>query len=196
MQQLQNDMNTLLLIIDPQIDFINGSLVVPGAEAAMDSLAEFVSRKGDSYQLIAVTLDQHPFNHSSFKSNGGMWPVHCMAHSVGAAVWPPLLEALRLRNTPTVFLTKGLVTTTEEYSIFANTGSRKRLSDLVAEYDIRRIDLCGLAGDVCVANTLTDGLRLFPKLEWHLLSDFTPSIDGGRTLAELTEKLNVICDRL
>ena len=189
-------MNTLLLIVDPQIDFINGTLVVPGAETAMDRLAAFVSSKANSFKLIAVTLDQHPFDHSSFLPNGGQWPVHCVAHSVGAAVWPPLMEALRLCPTPTEFLTKGLDPLTEEYSIFANSASRSRLSDLITLHSIGRIDLCGLAGDVCVANTLTDGVRLFPNIEWHLLSDFTPSIDGGATLSELTEKFNVLCDRL
>lgn len=189
-------MNTLLLIVDPQIDFINGTLVVTGAESAMDRLADFVSQNGNSYKYIAVTLDQHPFDHSSFLPNGGQWPVHCVAHSVGAAVWPPLMEALRLCDTPTEFLSKGLDPLTEEYSIFANAASRSRLSDLITEHGIKKIDLCGLAGDVCVANTLTDGVRLFPDIDWHLLADFTPSIDGGLTLSELTEKLNVLCDRL
>lgn len=34
--------NKILLIIDPQIDFINGTLPVPGAEGAMNSLADYV----------------------------------------------------------------------------------------------------------------------------------------------------------
>lgn len=189
-------MNRLLLIVDPQIDFINGALVVQGAESAMDKLATFVGREGSHYDRISVTLDQHPFDHSSFNLNGGQWPVHCLAHSVGAAVWPPLMEALRICGTITEFHSKGQDPMTEEYSIFANAASRSRLSNLIASCEIQQIDLCGLAGDVCVANTLTDGIHLFPNIDWHLLLDFTPSIDGGHTLSALIEKLNVTCDRL
>ena len=40
-------MNKMLIIVDPQVDFINGSLPVNGAAEAMDSLAEYVKQHGD-----------------------------------------------------------------------------------------------------------------------------------------------------
>lgn len=44
--------NRLLLIIDPQIDFITGALPVPDAEKAMDALAEYLLRNNHDYTHI------------------------------------------------------------------------------------------------------------------------------------------------
>ena len=38
-------MNKLLLIVDPQVDFITGSLPVEGAAKAMDALATYVKEQ-------------------------------------------------------------------------------------------------------------------------------------------------------
>lgn len=38
-------MKKLLLIVDPQIDFITGTLPVAGAAEAMDALAKYVKEK-------------------------------------------------------------------------------------------------------------------------------------------------------
>ena len=47
-------MKKMLLVVDPQIDFINGSLPVAGAAEAMDALAEYVKTSGeDSYLRLA-----------------------------------------------------------------------------------------------------------------------------------------------
>ena len=80
-------MKKLLLIVDPQIDFITGTLPVAGAAEAMDALAKYVKEKGNEYNVKIVTADWHPYHHSSFADEGGMWPRHCVQHSVGAAIW-------------------------------------------------------------------------------------------------------------
>ena len=64
-------MNKLLLIVDPQIDFITGSLPVPGAADAMDKLAEYININDGSYIYKVVTTDWHPYFHCSFIANGG-----------------------------------------------------------------------------------------------------------------------------
>ena len=37
----------MLIVVDPQIDFISGSLPVPGAAEAMNQLADYVKANGD-----------------------------------------------------------------------------------------------------------------------------------------------------
>ena len=86
--------NKALLVVDPQIDFITGSLPVPGAEQAMDKLAEYIKENGAEYTHVIVTADRHPLTHCSFTQNGGEWPRHCVADSVGAAIWPAIMETL------------------------------------------------------------------------------------------------------
>ena len=50
-------MNKMLLIVDTQVDFINGSLPVKGPAEAMGALAEYVRNHGDEYTVKIVTSD-------------------------------------------------------------------------------------------------------------------------------------------
>ena len=64
-------MKKLLLIVDPQVDFITGSLPVGGAAKAMDALATYVKEQSEEYSVKIVTADWHPYHHSSFADEGG-----------------------------------------------------------------------------------------------------------------------------
>lgn len=66
-------LNIALLIIDPQIDFMDlpgSNLPVPGATKDMERLAAFVDRVGSKISQVAVTLDSH---HEFHIANPGMW---------------------------------------------------------------------------------------------------------------------------
>ena len=110
----------LLLIIDPQIDFITGSLKVPGAEETMNALAEYIIKTDGEYVCKAVTVDWHPFRHCSFIENGGQWPMHCVQHTVGASIWPALIDPLYRTEGEVKIFRKGDKKNREEYSIFRN----------------------------------------------------------------------------
>ena len=63
-------MKKLLLIVDPQVDFITGTLPVGGAAEAMDALATYVKEHGDEYIVKIATSDWHPYHHCSFADDG------------------------------------------------------------------------------------------------------------------------------
>ena len=92
----------VLMIVDPQMDFISGTLSVAGAADAMDALADYVKRNSDTYDIIVVTSDWHPEEHCSFEKQGGKWPAHCVAETPGAAIWPALKAALDKSRKPVV----------------------------------------------------------------------------------------------
>lgn len=55
-------MNTALLVIDPQVDFMDlpqSALPVPGANADMDRVAAWLQASGPEVQDVVVTLDTH-----------------------------------------------------------------------------------------------------------------------------------------
>lgn len=184
----------MLIIVAPQIDFITGALPVPGAAEAMDALAEYIRGCDGDYVHKVITADRHPYNHASFVENGGQWPMHCVHDTVGAAVWNPLVDAAYLTSGAVTFLYKGQRTDIDEYSIFKNPHSAQSLTQIVKNECITHIDICGLAGDVCIADTLRDGSRTFYDLTWNVLTRFSPSLDDGKTLCNLIKTLNV-CDR-
>lgn len=185
----RNPETSVLLIVDPQIDFISGTLPVPGAAQAMDALAEYIrTLSKDDYSKIIVTSDFHSHKHCSFEPNGGPWPVHCLQHSAGAAIYEPLLEALCACELEFEVLYKGTLDDREEYSIMQNAFSGDYLSSLIESGEIQSIDLCGLAGDVCVLNTAKDLQGLLPG-GLRILEEYSPSLDGGKALSEFVAGL-------
>ena len=186
-------MNKLLLIIDPQMDFINGSLPVAGAAEAMDALAEYVDNHGEEYALRVATADWHPYHHCSFGREGGPWPVHCMQHSTGAAIWQRLLEALDRTKGGFTLLYKGDEASREEYSILQNKRSSVEFRHLVGEHVIGQIDVCGLAGNVCVLNTLKDLMAEYGAGRLNVLIAYSPSLDDGSALRDLIKAHGLGC---
>ena len=189
-----NNGNKVLLIIDPQWDFISGTLVVPGADAAMDKLARYVREHANEYDFIFITADWHPITHCSFKPNGGQWPVHCVQYTVGSSIYQPIIDALDATKADYDVLTKGDDEDHEEYSIFNNVINGAFLKEFEKVNKIDHIDICGLAGDVCVLNTVKDALQAFPNTAFNVLVEYTPSLDGGKALqnfVDSTERVSV-----
>ncbi|WP_300727219.1 isochorismatase family protein [uncultured Bacteroides sp.] len=184
-------MKKLLLIVDPQVDFIYGSLPVPHATEAMDLLADYIKQKDGEYVAKIVTTDWHPYHHCSFRENHGQWPMHCVQYSVGAAIYSALLKPLYTTEGEVFVLRKGVDVDTEEYSIFKNTEAAEKIHEVVIANGIERIDLCGLAGDVCVTNTLEDGVAIYGASMFHVLTDYAPSLDGGKKLEKTIAELSV-----
>ena len=59
-----------LIIVDPQNDFITGSLAVDGAKRAMTNLTAHVKNHGNEYDKIFVSLDTHNPTNLGFQRIG------------------------------------------------------------------------------------------------------------------------------
>lgn len=105
-----------------------------------------------------------------------------MAYTHGAAIYEPIIQTLRELNIDYKVLTKGVFPNREEFSIFSNDKSREWLYTFIYGEYINQIDICGIAGDVCVYNTLLDGIIAYGENKFNLLIDYCPSIDGGEKL--------------
>ena len=186
-------MKNVLLIVDPQNDFITGTLRVPGAKEKMQKLAAYIKEKGNIYDYICITTDSHTKDHCSFKDNGGIWPEHCVVHTTGWDLPEYLVEVLR--NFDVTYYSKGDMFNREEYSIFDNEEDgyvlARQLRELLNEDSELFIDVCGIAGDVCVLETLK-GLRQIIGNDYiSVLTEFTASIDGGEKLNNFIEENNL-----
>lgn len=185
--------NRMLLLVDVQYDFINGSLAVNGAPESMQALADYISAqpKG-TYKQIVMTSDFHPYNHSSFKDNGGMWPVHCVQYSHGAAIFQPVLDAVYAHQADAVVLTKGDDVKVDEYSIMANKASAERLQQIIKDNNIQVIEVAGLCGDFCVGNTIKDLVKAGYGKNVCVLKKYIGNIDDGTVLNNIIKE-NKLC---
>lgn len=192
-------MKNVLLIVDPQNDFITGTLAVEGAKLAMSELTQYIEEKGDKYDYIFITMDTHPENHLSFIANGGPWPNHCVKDTNGWNVFGELELALRGRSGIGFFF-KGTTADKEEYSIFDNERDGAilayKLNKLVKTDSDTYVDICGIAGDYCVLETLKGLTDIIDSKNISILGNFIASIDGGKKLEtySLENDINYITD--
>ena len=87
--------------------------------------------------------------------------MHCVQNTAGAAICQTLIKPLFTTKGAVTVLRKGTSKDADEYSIFKNTMSAEKIDKLIRGNCIERIDICGIAGDVCVLNTLRDGIERY-----------------------------------
>lgn len=185
-------MKKILLIIDAQYDFINGSLSVKGAEDKMNKLAEYIKNNENNYACVIMTADWHPSNHCSFIEQGGEWPKHCVQYTTGAAIYQPIIDAIDKTKCNNAILEKGNVANKEEYSVIDNYFSSKILARLIDSYSVEQIDICGIANEYCVLNTVKDlneKYKIGNKL--NILINFVAAIKDESVLINYANDNNI-----
>lgn len=200
----------ILDITDVQNDFCRGgSLAVPDA----DAVVPVINRLARKFASCFMTQDWHPAGHASFRSSHPdatgptvrlpygeqvLWPDHCIQNSRGAEFH----KDLDVPNAA-VIIRKGMNPQVDSYSGFFENDRRTPtgLDGWLRGRGIRRIFLCGLATDFCVAYSAFDAIAL--GYEVVLIGDACrgvgiPNPDGSTTidaaLAQFRDKGVVITD--
>lgn len=169
-----------LVVIDPQVDFVSGSLAVSSAHEAMNYLAQWGLEHIEEIESVVFTSDQHPFDHCSFIPQGGVWPSHCVRYTEGAAITPellPLVHEVYRHHIPFCMVEKATTPERDSYSAFSETVPS-------AIEQAQRIVLAGIAGDYCVLESLKDLIRHGYAERITLLSSGIAHIDDGSTLRD------------
>jgi len=183
------DASTALIVVDVQNDFTDpgGGLYVAGGETIVPLVNAEVDAATAAGAHVFYTQDWHPPSTPHFAKDGGSWPVHCVAGTAGAELYPQLRvlgPIVRKGNSGE-----------DGYSGFSQrdpeSGATTPTSldgDLRAA-GIRRLVIVGLALDVCVKETALDGRRL--GYDVAVLREATRPVelvagDGERALVELT----------
>ena len=106
--------DSVLIVVDMLYDFIDGSLACANSGNAVANTLDFIKKTRDEDLPVLFIRDHHPANHSSFKENGGIWPVHCVAGTRGGEIH----EDLRPYADEDLIFDKGCYAAEEQYSGF------------------------------------------------------------------------------
>ena len=168
---------TALIVVDVQNDFADpaGGLSVVGGDLIIPTINREIALAVDAGALVVATQDWHPASTPHFAKDGGIWPVHCVADTWGAALHPALTvpnDAARVR--------KG-VNGEDGYSGFtlrdpvSGDTIATALEGLLRVAAVDTVIVCGLATDYCVKATALEAVRL--GFETSLLIDAVAAVD-------------------
>ena len=149
-------MKKALIIVDVQNDFCEGgSLAVKGAnETLAKSITDLIETK--HFDIVVATQDWHPMNHCSFKSNGGVWPDHCVQSTFGSQLHVDLRTDLI-----NMIIRKGMDKSIDSYSAFQDNEGKHTtgLFGYLRELEIEQVYIVGIATDFCVYFTAQDSIK-------------------------------------
>jgi len=150
---------TAIVVVDAQVDFSpGGALPVPDGDKVIPVLNEYIKQFAAAGAHIIFTRDWHPSNHSSFMSQGGPWPPHCVQNTEGAKFHASLIIPSEAE------IVSKADHRDEAYSFFQGTDLAQKLHER-----IQTLFVGGLATDYCVKETVLDGLK--EGFEVYLLDD-------------------------
>jgi nicotinamidase/pyrazinamidase len=186
-----------LLVVDVQYDFMpGGALAVAKGDEVVPVINALLPRFGN----VVLTQDWHPKGHASFASaHAGkkpfettrlgygdqvLWPDHCVQGTPGAAIHADL-QATKAQ----LVIRKGFHDGIDSYSGFIEADRRTStgLAGYLKERGIRKVYVCGLATDFCVAWTALDARRT--GFETTLIEDASRAIDLNGSLAQAWKDL-------
>lgn len=182
------DPRTALIVVDVQNDFAdpNGSLYVKGGEDVVTFISAEVARARAAGSLVVYTQDWHPPETPHFATGGGVWPVHCVRNTWGAAFHP----GLKVEG-DTVRKGAGGEDGYSGFTVRDPESGRESETDLAAmlhDAGIERVIVVGLATDYCVKATALDAVRkgfsTFLLRDAVRAVDLTPG-DGERAIEEM-----------
>ena len=188
-----------LVIVDVQNDFCEGgSLTVPKGDDVVPVFNEL--RRTGKWDLIVLTQDWHPTNHTSFAANHNetvfnvitlddgvqqvMWPTHCVQGTSGADFHPQLT----IDHKTDIVVQKGTNPLVDSYSGFFDNNRKQQteLDQILKEHNITDVYIGGLALDVCVKFTALDAVSL--GYNAYLLLDASRGL-GEKQVEEAIEQL-------
>ncbi len=193
-----------LLVVDLQPDFMpGGALPVDGGDALVAPISALLARR--DFTTVVATQDWHSAGHVSFATSHPskapfdtiqlygheqvLWPDHCVQGSSGAALHSDLPD-----EPISAVIRKGQDPRIDSYSGFRDnhgpTADRREtgLAGYLRSRGVRRVMICGLALDVCVAWTALDAKAM--GFETLLLRDLARPVTeegGARALDKMTD---------
>jgi nicotinamidase/pyrazinamidase len=195
--QIKPGSRDVLIVADIQNDFCpGGRLAVQKGDEVVPLINELAKR----FEKVVLTQDWHPPGHTSFAtSHPGskpfdsvklaygeqtLWPDHCVQGSDGAA----LHKDLSVPHAQLV-IRKGWHKEVDSYSAFleADRETRTGLDAYLRAHGVKRVFVCGLATDFCVAWTALDARKF--RFAAVVIEDACRAIDIQGSLAAAWQKM-------
>jgi len=151
-------MKKLLIIVDYQNDFVDGSLGFDGAEKLESGIVKKIAEYENDE--VIYTLDTHFDNYTDTFEGKNLPISHCIKGTDGHALYGQLKELLK-----------------DKKCFEKNTFPSLELGKYLESKDYDKIELCGLVSNICVISNAVIAKAACPEAEIIIDSSLTASFD-------------------
>ena len=149
-----------LIIVDMQNDFIDGALGTPEAQAIVPNVVDRLKFHENTDTIILFTKDTHYDDTYADSMEGTKLPVpHCMINTPGWSIVRPIHDEFKRGNYATIS-TESVI----NGRVIKSTFGSWDLVDVLANYDLDEIEVCGVCTDICVVANCLLLKTAFPEI--------------------------------
>lgn len=142
-------MKKILIVVDMQNDFIDGSLGTKEAESIVDHVVEEINK---DYSLVIATRDTHSENYLETNEGKHLPVKHCIKNSEGWQIRSEVCEAIEAKEYLVI-----------DKPTFGSEKLVEILKKINEEEEIETITLIGLCTDICVVSNALLVKAAFPE---------------------------------
>lgn len=154
-------MSKLLVVIDYQNDFVNGSLGFSDAEKIDEGISNKIMRHQGP---VLYTLDTHPFDYLTTREGRALPVEHCIRQSVGWEIYGKTKEALEKVS--------AICVEKQSFGIAPQTVSVLKFPELIDE-----IEIVGLVTNICVISNAIILQAAYPESQIIVDASLCASFD-------------------
>ena len=143
----------VLIVVDMQKDFVDGSLGTPEAQAIVPLVAETIKQMADPNTVCIFTKDTHPTNYMQTLEGKNLPVPHCVKGTAGHSIVDEVFEAYCCKDFRDPWEVYPIADTNPlkvEKCTFGSIELQNILAAMDANEEIEEITLMGLCTGICV----------------------------------------------
>lgn len=164
-------MKKLLIVVDYQNDFVDGSLGFPGAELLEGRIIEKINAYRETGDEVCFTLDMHGRNYLDTLEGKNLPVEHCIDGTAGAELYGAVADCAGSCDPVFEKPTFG------SKELFGRLTDMQRVADEVGSKPFESIELVGLVSNICVIANAVLAKTACPEVPIIVDASCTDSFD-------------------
>lgn len=165
-------MKRLLIVVDYQNDFVDGSLGFPGAELLEGPIVQKIGEYRERGDEIAFTFDTHGDDYLATQEGANLPVAHCVEGTPGHALYGQLADLVEPSDA--LFCKPAFGSA----DLFEWLRTAQRAADEVGENPFESIELVGLVSNICVISNAVLAKAACPEVSVIVDAACTASHDA------------------
>ena len=164
----------VLIVVDMQKDFVDGSLGTPEAQAIVPLVAETIKQMADLNTVCIFTEDTHPINYMQTLEGRNLPVPHCIKGTAGHSIVNEVFEACSCKNFRDPWEVYPVATTNPlriEKPTFGSIELQNVLATMHENEEIEEITLMGLCTGICVMSNAILCKATLPEVPVNVVAD-------------------------